>query len=133
MALAGVKNEEIQKKFQGEAEKYAVLNKKLNKLVTQSQTLETQLNENQMVKDELDITREDARVFKLVGPVMVPQTVDDAKSNVTRRIEYIKAELKRTSDLVETVTKEVTTQRELLSGLEMQARQMAAAAGIPVS
>lgn len=65
----------------------------LNKLVTQSQTLETQLNENQMVKDELDITREDARVFKLVGPVMVPQTVDDAKTNVTRRIDFIKAEL----------------------------------------
>jgi len=124
------KSEEFQKKFQSEAEKYAGLNKKLNKLVTQSQTLETQLNENQMVKDELDITREDARVFKLVGPVMVPQTVDDAKSNVNRRIDFIKAELKRNSDVVENVTKEVTAQRDILSGLEMQARQMAGAAGV---
>lgn len=72
---------------------FSALFSELNKLVTQSQTLETQLNENQMVKDELDITREDARVFKLVGPVMVPQTVEDAKSNVNRRIEFIKAEL----------------------------------------
>ncbi|CAL8072698.1 unnamed protein product [Orchesella dallaii] len=119
------KSEEFQKKFQTEAEKYAGLNKKLNKLVTQSQTLETQLNENQMVKDELDITRDDARVFKLVGPVMVPQTVDDAKTNVNRRIDFIKAELKRNSDVVESVTKDVTAQRDILSALEMQARQMA--------
>lgn len=53
---------------------------------------------------------------------------------------YFTNSRKRNSDMVESVTKEVTAQREILSGMEAQARQMQMAAaaagggaGIPVS
>ncbi len=54
--------------------------------------LETQLQENEMVKEELNFCKEDSRVFKLVGDVLIPQTLEEAKSNVLRRIEYIQNE-----------------------------------------
>jgi len=55
--------------------------------------LETQLHENQVVKEELALSRKDSKVFKLMGTVLVPQTLDEAASNVARRIEYIEGEL----------------------------------------
>ncbi len=33
------------------------------------------------------------RVFKLVGPVLVPKELDDARGNVTTRIAFIAAEM----------------------------------------
>lgn len=40
--------------------------------------------------------KEDAKVFKLVGPVLVRQDVDEAKANVKTRLSYIDKELERT-------------------------------------
>lgn len=62
------------------------------KLVRLNSQLETQLHENEMVKEELGFCKEDARVFKLVGDVLVPQSLTEARSNVVRRIEYIQNE-----------------------------------------
>ena len=52
-----------------------------------------QINENGMVKQELDILEEDDAVFKLVGPILVKQDLADAKSNVEKRLEFINNEL----------------------------------------
>jgi len=35
----------------------------------------------------------EGKVFKLLGPVLVPQDIDEAKSNVDKRIEFISGEL----------------------------------------
>lgn len=50
-------------------------------------------NENELVKQELDMMTEDAKVFKLIGPALVPQTLPDAQSNVNKRLEFIDHEL----------------------------------------
>lgn len=42
---------------------------------------------------ELDLLREDANVFKLIGPVLVKQDLAEANANVRKRIDYISAEL----------------------------------------
>jgi hypothetical protein len=42
---------------------------------------------------ELDLLREDANVYKLIGPVLVKQDLAEANANVRKRIEYISAEL----------------------------------------
>jgi hypothetical protein len=42
---------------------------------------------------ELEILEEDARVFKLIGPVLVRQELMEVKNNVTKRIEYIKNDM----------------------------------------
>ena len=57
------------------------------------QTLYSQLNENSMVKKELELLDGDAKVFKLIGPVLVKQDQEEALANVSKRVEFIEAEL----------------------------------------
>jgi len=61
--------------------------------LSQRQQLDGQLNENIMVKKELDILKEENDVFKLIGPVLVKQELCEAKQNVDKRMDYIKSEL----------------------------------------
>jgi len=46
-----------------------------------------------MVKEELELAKDDSRVFKMVGDVLVPQTLEEARTTVNSRIEYIQKEL----------------------------------------
>lgn len=41
---------------------------------------------------ELSLLEGDARVFKLIGPVLVPQDLEEARANVDKRMEYIASE-----------------------------------------
>lgn len=53
----------------------------------------TQLNENAMVKKELELLEDDGDVFKLIGPALVKQPKSEALSNIEKRIEFISAEM----------------------------------------
>jgi prefoldin beta subunit len=44
---------------------------------------------------ELNLLGDDSNVFKLIGPALIKQDLVEAKSNVSKRIEYIKGELER--------------------------------------
>lgn len=52
----------------------------------------SQSNENESVLKELNILEEDAVLYKLVGPVLVKQSVDEAKKTVQKRLAYIQTE-----------------------------------------
>ena len=45
------------------------------------------------MKQELDLLEDGAPVFKLVGPVLVRQDLDEAKQNVNKRLEFIREEM----------------------------------------
>lgn len=66
------------------------------KLIETRRHLGSQKNENDLVKDELNKLESDARVFKLIGPVLVPQDQSDAKNIVGNRLEYINHEINKT-------------------------------------
>jgi len=85
----------MQQQLQSEAEAYNELVKKINKLVGPRATYLTQLQENEMVASELDRLEDDAVVYKLLGPVLVKQDLQESKTNVKKRIEFIKAEMER--------------------------------------
>jgi len=68
---------------------------KLQELMVPRSKLLSQKNENDMVKKEMDLLDDDAVVYKLVGPVLVKQEVDDAKLNVANRLKFINAELEK--------------------------------------
>ncbi|KAJ3200713.1 hypothetical protein HDU82_008674 [Entophlyctis luteolus] len=73
---------------------FQTLQKDYSKAVASRSTLEAQLKENEMVKKEFDnIKDDDATVYKLIGPVLVKQERNEAASNVSKRIEYISAEM----------------------------------------
>lgn len=52
-----------------------------------------QVCENELVLKELELLEEDSKVFKLIGPVLVVQELVEVKSNVSKRIDYINADM----------------------------------------
>lgn len=72
----------------------------LRKASAGTQQLHAQLTENTLVREELGKSAEGARVFKLVGPVLIPQDLDEAKSTVGTRISFIESEVAKARDRV---------------------------------
>jgi prefoldin beta subunit len=56
-------------------------------------------NENDMVLTEFNLLAGDANVYKLVGPVLAKQDLEECKMNVTKRIEFIDKEIARLATL----------------------------------
>ncbi|KAG7345373.1 prefoldin subunit domain containing protein [Nitzschia inconspicua] len=54
-----------------------------------------QMTENEMVQQELALLDSSTNVYKMVGPVLIKNSLDDAKDTVTKRLEFITAEKKR--------------------------------------
>merc|ERR1712156_315665 len=73
----------MQAQLQEKVEKLQGQQKTRQKTLMARQTLDSQLSENKLVKDELDNLEEDAKVFKLIGPALIRQDTNDAKQNVT--------------------------------------------------
>ncbi|PIK41011.1 hypothetical protein BSL78_22137 [Apostichopus japonicus] len=108
----------MQKKFQDEVEKYQLAEKEFQKAMAARKQLDAQLNENTMVKDELDLLGTESKVFKMMGPVLVQQDLEEAKQNVNKRIAYIDGELKRHEKLIKDLEKKQEDFREKLSRLQ---------------
>lgn len=95
----------------------------LQKAVSTRQQLDGQLNENEIVKGELDILGNDAKVFKSVGPVLIKTEITEAKQNVSKRMDYISKEIKRVDELIASIEKKQDTHREALTKLQHQLQQ----------
>uniref|UniRef100_A0A1B0FEX4 Probable prefoldin subunit 6 n=1 Tax=Glossina morsitans morsitans TaxID=37546 RepID=A0A1B0FEX4_GLOMM len=89
------------KKLQSELEAYQNLQKSFGKLMKQRTILEGQLNENKIVFEELKLLGPENKVYKLYGPVLVKQDLEESRQNVGKRIEYISKELKRSNETLE--------------------------------
>ena len=65
----------------------------MRKTMGSRQQLESQLRENQIVKDELGILQPSNTVYKLIGPALVKQDLEEAKQTVEKRLDYITKEM----------------------------------------
>mmetsp|Transcript_13482 Transcript_13482/g.16740 ORF Transcript_13482/g.16740 Transcript_13482/m.16740 type:complete len:82 (+) Transcript_13482:230-475(+) len=74
--------EEKIKKAEALMAEYKKEDGKVQKLAQSQQTFYAQLNENKMVKDELDLLEDDAEIFKSVGPVLVTYIIDYSHSSL---------------------------------------------------
>eukprot|EP00158_Paraphelidium_tribonemae_P001843 Partr_v1_DN24873_c1_g1_i3_m29894 putative prefoldin subunit 6 len=102
--------------FESEVRVFEGIQKELQKIVTKRQQLESQLHENQLVQDQLKKLRNESIVYKLIGPVLVPQELVEAKSNVEKRMEYIRGEITRVErSLKESAEKEEKKRQELMA------------------
>ncbi|XP_017275159.1 prefoldin subunit 6 [Kryptolebias marmoratus] len=108
----------IQKKLKAELEKYSQLQKDVSKSMSSRQKLETQLTENNIVKEELDLLDSSNTIYKLIGPVLVKQDLDEAKATVGKRLEYITGELQRYETLLKDMEKKSEQHREVLTSLQ---------------
>ncbi|KAF7650396.1 hypothetical protein LDENG_00126540 [Lucifuga dentata] len=112
--------EAIQKKLQAELEKYTQMQKDVSKSMSSRQKLETQVTENNIVKEELDMLDSTNTVYKLIGPVLVKQDLDEAKATVAKRLEYINGEIQRYETLLKDMEKKSEQHREVLSSLQQE-------------
>lgn len=65
----------------------------LSSLVSARQKLESQQQENESVQKEFKTIDDDAKIYKLVGPVLLKQDPSEAKSTVEGRLEFIVKEM----------------------------------------
>ncbi|XP_075899514.1 prefoldin subunit 6 [Nelusetta ayraudi] len=112
--------EAIQKKMKAELDKYTQMQKDVSKSMSARQKLETQVTENNIVKEELDLLDSTNTVYKLIGPVLVKQDLDEAKATVTKRLEYINGEIQRYETLLKDMEKKSEQHREVLSSLQQE-------------
>jgi len=117
----------MQNQLQEGVEKLQSFQNQQQKTLSARQMLDSQLNENKLVKEEMDKVKSDTKVFKLIGPALVRQEVSEAKQNVDKRIEYITGELKRQDDMLADLEKQQDAEREKLQNLQTQMQKLAQA------
>jgi len=117
-----------------EVAKFRALQTEIQELRSSQQTLIGQQNENEMVKQELDLLDEDsATVYKMVGPVLMKNDVDDAKQTVDKRLEYITGELKKLDKKVEDAQTKASESGEKIQQMQSAMQQAAAEAARAVA
>ncbi|CAG8653016.1 16144_t:CDS:2 [Funneliformis caledonium] len=72
---------------------YQRLQKELSDAIEARQRLDSQLQENEVVQKEFKLLKDDANIFKLIGPVLVKQDKSEATTNVNKRLDYIRSEM----------------------------------------
>ncbi len=71
----------------------AIFDAERTKMTTALSKLAQQENENDLVLNELKILGDDSTVYKLVGPALIKQDLDEARSNVEKRLQFIGDEM----------------------------------------
>lgn len=92
----------------------------LQKLVSSRHQLEAQLNENEIVKNELQILPKDGKVYKSVGPVLLETDLVEAQQNVVKRMGFITREIKGVDERIDNLENKQDAHRQRLQKLQIQ-------------
>lgn len=84
-----------QKQFEDLSLEFSAAQNRVNEYIGARLQLETQFQENKIVLAEFDALKDESKVYKLIGPVLLPQDQVEAKVNVKKRIEFIQDEIVR--------------------------------------
>ncbi|KAL8999643.1 MAG: hypothetical protein Q9169_001603 [Polycauliona sp. 2 TL-2023] len=106
-----------QQNLQSLSEEYQKLQTDLQTQISSRQRLESQQQENLVVRKEFNTLSDDSTIYKLIGPVLLKQEKTEAESAVDGRLEFIEKEIKR----VEKVISEMQEQSE---GKKMEVYQL---------
>lgn len=88
-----------------EVQNFKEIQAQLQSVRADLQTVLGQLTENEMVQKELELVDSSSNVYKMVGPVLIKNSVEDARDTVSKRLEFISAE----RDRLEAKSKELET------------------------
>lgn len=92
-------------------------------LVETRSKLETQYQENKIVFDEFEYLDENSNIYKMTGPVLMPQDYNEAKMNVSKRMEFIQGEISRVEDKLTSAQKSLEDSRNKLLQIRNQMTQ----------
>ncbi|XP_058067021.1 probable prefoldin subunit 6 [Anopheles bellator] len=110
----------LQRKLDSELKHFRDSQKEFSKLMQTQQQLDGQYLENKSILEELQMLKPTNTVYKLYGPVLVKQELDESKQNVAKRIEYITKELKRCSENINQLEQKQDKYRANLQKLQQQ-------------
>lgn len=111
---------DIKQQFEELLLAYSKSQSSLSEFVEARSKLETQYQENKIVHEELEGLDETAKIYKMTGPVLMPQDYNEAKMNVSKRMEFIQGEIKRVEEKLETTQKDMETIRGKLLQVRSQ-------------
>lgn len=111
-----------------EVAKFRELQDEMAKSKGDLQTLMGQQNENEMVKQELDLLGDSSKIFKMVGPVLMKNDLDDAKQTVGKRLEFINGEIKKLETSIATKEEKAAEIARKVQQIQGQMQQAAVAA-----
>ncbi|KAG6573354.1 prefoldin subunit 6-like [Cucurbita moschata] len=117
---------ELQRELESKANDLSKLQKDIAKNHQVRKKYTIQLGENELVLKELDLLRDDANVFKLIGPVLVKQDLAEANANVRKRIDYISAELKRLDSALQDLEEKQNSKRDAILKLQQRSQSLQA-------
>ena len=117
-----------------EIARFRSLQDELKSLQTDLSTVLGQETENEMVMIELNLLAEPAGVFKLLGPILVPQDLEESKQTVQKRLKFIKGEkgrlqskIKQTENAGEELAKKINSMQANLQRTTAEAVRAIAA------
>ena len=79
--------------------------------------LGAQTNENEIVKSELQGISSDVQVYKLIGPVLVAQDTEDAKTIIQKRLEFIEKETAKCDQSIHEIDKKEQLIRQKIGAI----------------
>ncbi|KAF8925435.1 Prefoldin [Dissophora ornata] len=117
----------LQKRLEADSTAYQTLQKEYTKAVESRQRLDSQLQENKLVQDEFKLLKDDANIYKLIGPVLTKQDKAEAVTNVDKRIDFINAEIERVEKQLKDMQEKTEKKRVELVETQTALQQYAAA------
>ncbi|KAK9324120.1 Prefoldin [Lipomyces orientalis] len=97
----------------------------LSTYIEARQKLESQLQENKIVQKEFSILEDDSKIYKLIGPVLVPQDKSEAVINVDKRLEFIESEIRRIEGQINDTRAKTEKKRAELISFQAQLQEKA--------
>ncbi|KAK7206254.1 Prefoldin [Myxozyma melibiosi] len=120
-----------QAQYEKMMDEYRKIQTDISTTIEARQKLESQLQENKIVQKEFSILNEDSKIYKLIGPVLVPQDRSEAVMNVDKRLEFITSEIERVENQIKATQLTSEKKRSEIMAFQAQLQESAAAAGGP--
>jgi prefoldin beta subunit len=86
-----------------------------------------------IISQELDLVEEGGNIYKLVGPVLMSVDVEEARHNVTKRMEFIEKDMNRLDDTIAARQGEQSALGEEIQKLQQETAADAATAAREVA
>lgn len=114
----------MEKELQIQYNKVKQIDGQRNMLSRRINQLESQVAECKVVQMELNVADEDAKCFKMLGPVLIDQTLAEAKENVQKKEDVMSQETERMKKGVVELTERFKKEQQTLNELNVKAKQI---------
>ncbi|KAI9779618.1 MAG: hypothetical protein M1839_007283 [Geoglossum umbratile] len=123
---------ELQKQLQALSEEFQKIQGELQTAVDARQKLESQQQENKGVQKEFAKLVGGAKIYKLVGPVLLKQDKNEAVMAVDARLEFIEKDIKRIEQQISDIQEKSERKKTEIFQLQTQMQQQQEAQAQPV-